>query len=403
MSVVPYPNDPFPQIESSMAIHRLAHVLRMTTVSLLLLSASSSVLFSQEQAKVVEASSSQVKMTSDTPESCFEQIKVLIEKGNVGELIKLMDDDGVAAFVANTAVRIVQLANAPPSAEANLNELKEACREIQKRFSLPDSEFYFSKKYFARNATGAMSKSHLRRNADVLRIIEANGGSKVFLEEYLKTYRGLPKEEKSALQFFAFVGEADQAERMESTATIRVAKVIRLSFRESESGWQWSGIDFDRMYEDYRRVDLIKDIELNGATVSGELVDLATLKGKVVLVDFWGTTCGPCIAELPALQKIYSALNEHGFEILGVALDDSKSLKEFLRRKPIPWKSIVDGDLTLAKKFNIQAVPTKLLINSAGQHYKSNLSGIKLLDEIIDQLKLDPAKFSNLRNDLQKE
>ncbi len=132
------------------------------------------------------------------------------------------------------------------------------------------------------------------------------------------------------------MGEVDQAERRESTATIRVAKVIRLSFRESESGWQWSGIDFDRMYEDYTRVELIKDIELKGVTFSGEPVDLATLKGKVVLVDFWGTTCGPCIAELPALKKIYSTLNEYGFEIVGVALDDSQSLKEFLQRKPVP-------------------------------------------------------------------
>jgi thiol-disulfide isomerase/thioredoxin len=386
-----------------MAIRSLTYLLSIATRSLLVLCAAPSVLFSQELAKVGEASSSNEKRTSEMPEFCFEQIRVRMEKGNLEELLKLMDDDGVAAFVSNIAIRIVQLANASPSEERNLDELKETCREIQKRFSLPDPEFYFSEKYFPRNATGAMSKSHLRRNADVFRIVESNGGSKPFLDEYLKTYRGLPKEEKSAFQFFAFVGEIDQTEQMESTATIRVAKVIRLLFRKSESGWQWSGIDFDRMYDDYTRVELINDIELNGVTVSGEQVDLATLKGKVVLIDFWGTTCGPCIAELPELKKIYSALNEHGFEIVGVALDDSQSLKEFFQRKPIPWKSIVDGDLVLAKKYNIQAVPTKLLINTTGQHYKSNLSGIKLLDEVIDQLKLDPAKFTNLRDELQKE
>jgi hypothetical protein len=181
-----------------MAIHLLAHVFRVATTSLLVFCAAPSVLFSQEQTKEIEASSSTIKVTSGTPESCFEQIKARIENGNMEELIKLMDGDGVAAFVSNTAVRIVQLANAPSSAEANLNELKETCREIQKRFSLPDSDFYFSEKYFPRNATGSMTKSHLRRNADVLQIIEANGGSKAFLEEYLKTYRGLPKENKSA-------------------------------------------------------------------------------------------------------------------------------------------------------------------------------------------------------------
>ncbi|MCX7916307.1 MAG: TlpA family protein disulfide reductase, partial [Verrucomicrobiae bacterium] len=77
------------------------------------------------------------------------------------------------------------------------------------------------------------------------------------------------------------------------------------------------------------RAALIKQIrsaplELKFAAVDGREVDLEKLRGKVVLVDFWATWCGPCVMEAPKLVDTYQKYRERGFEIIGVSLDSNK-------------------------------------------------------------------------------
>ncbi len=102
---------------------------------------------------------------------------------------------------------------------------------------------------------------------------------------------------------------------------------------------------------------LIDDFNVEGESVDGTQIDLKKLRGKVVLVDFWGTWCGPCRQALPELQSLYGEFHEQGFEIIGVAGDSADALRKFLADTKLPWNNIVDEEMKLAAKYGIEAFP----------------------------------------------
>ena len=114
-----------------------------------------------------------------------------------------------------------------------------------------------------------------------------------------------------------------------------------------------------------------KPLELSFTAVDGKKVDLADLRGKVVLVDFWATWCPPCVEEVPALVETYEKFKDKGFEIVGVSLDQDKgALEKFTAENKMTWPQFFDGkgwDNELAKRFNIQSVPTMWLLDREGK------------------------------------
>lgn len=112
-------------------------------------------------------------------------------------------------------------------------------------------------------------------------------------------------------------------------------------------------------------------LQLSGSLVFGGTLDVAQLRGKVVLVIFWATWSQPHIEDLPQLQELYRAQHNSGFEIVGVNLDTAGApIQQFLQQNRIPWPQIrEDGalDSPQAQQYGIIALPTMFLVDKTGK------------------------------------
>ena len=103
-------------------------------------------------------------------------------------------------------------------------------------------------------------------------------------------------------------------------------------------------------------------------STTGEQVSLASLKDKVVMVNFWATWCVPCRQEMPHLQALYERYESLGFELLAVNVEknSAEGVRKWLEETPVTFPVLLDGNNQVTKLYKVQTMPSTVLIGRDG-------------------------------------
>lgn len=131
--------------------------------------------------------------------------------------------------------------------------------------------------------------------------------------------------------------------------------------------------------------------DFNEKDLNGKPLSISKYKGKIVLVDFWATWCGPCVGELPSVLATYKKHHPAGFEIVGVSLDqDREKLTSFIDKNKMPWQQFFDGqgwENKLAEQYGIRSIPATFLLDGTGKIIGKDLRGEELEAAVANALK----------------
>jgi len=139
------------------------------------------------------------------------------------------------------------------------------------------------------------------------------------------------------------------------------------------------------------------ELEFNDA-VTGAAISMKDLRGKVVVIDFWATWCGPCVAEMPKMKNLYKEYRDQGVEFIGVSLDQPKEdggldkLKKFVEEREIGWPQYYQGKgwkSDFSRGWGINAIPALFVVDQAGKLHSVNARG--RLESILSELLKKPV------------
>jgi hypothetical protein len=141
------------------------------------------------------------------------------------------------------------------------------------------------------------------------------------------------------------------------------------------------------------RVGLMgKPVDICFTALDGRGVNVAQMKGTVVLVEFWGPGCRGCVAAMPILKGLYMTLKPQGFEIIGIACaTDREGLLKCIRENGIDWPQHFEGrrartENTMTQRFGVNGIPHMFLLDKKGCLRRDNLRADNTMAKLVAQL-----------------
>jgi thiol-disulfide isomerase/thioredoxin len=130
-----------------------------------------------------------------------------------------------------------------------------------------------------------------------------------------------------------------------------------------------------------------QELGVTGLTLDGQPLDSKQFEGKVVLIDFWATWCGPCRAEMPNILANWNEHHDAGFEVIAISVDrDLEALKKFVIEEKPPWTVVADNHpqnrASMSAKLGIRGIPAFVLIGRDGKVAAINCRGKRLGQEL---------------------
>lgn len=123
--------------------------------------------------------------------------------------------------------------------------------------------------------------------------------------------------------------------------------------------------------------------------VNGNIVTLSSFKGKVVLIDFWASWCGPCRQSNPSIVRLYKKYKDSGFEVFGVSIDSKKAAWiKAIKQDKIKFTQVIDNggwNNGVAEKYGVSQIPTNFLLDKNGNLFAVDAEG-KELDKLVNEL-----------------
>lgn len=267
-------------------------------------------------------------------------------------------------------------------------------------------EVFLSKIISDNNEVNTYEKFRLQ---DTLNVIENYNLQKLQNQKYiLKDTVGLI-EIASKLQFYKKKNQKDRSVFIDNHpnayASLLMLQSLFLVLTNTELDQKFStfseamkqsktGININNKIESNKNTGIGKPVISFAQTgIDGKLIDIASLKGKVILIDFWGSWCVPCRLSHPGLKKLYEKYKDKGFEIIGIAnevtstdpVDKEKAWRKAVKEDGINWLHILYDPVIFdaVKAYDINGYPTKFLIDQNGKFVLRILGNSETLHSIL--------------------